>query len=317
MSFAHIFLSAVFSPWYIGAGYCVASVDRLSDRISILGVVIFIIFGLISFFLLKRRFFVGRPKNRTDRSDKQELALSDLESRLKKSLNEQRRLTDEMDNFLYTISHDLRTPVGIIRSYIDIIESDYMDGLDDELATLLSRVSGNAKKMERLIDELVVLSRLTGSKMDFSDTDIYKLIQDSVDKMGSDKNRVVFNILKIPSVRCDKTKFFDLISRLIDNAVKFSSRIESEKTSVEIGYSSCDKFHKFYVRDNGIGIGSEYHTKIFDLFVKLHPDDRYDGTGSGLAIVKKIVKLHGGEVWVDSVSGEGATFYFTISKNLG
>lgn len=255
-----------------------------------------------------------RLKNKVE---KQKLSLNDLDNRLHKSLKEQEKVTDELNSFLYTVSHDLRTPLGIITSYINLIEADYKNKLDGELAHLLARVCKNVNILDCLIKDLVALSRIFRSEMEFADIDIRELVETKIGKMTFDKSRVVFEISKkLPSIHCDASKVSDLFSHLLDNAVKFSSRIKSQKTLVEIGYSSIEEFHQFYVRDNGIGVGFESHKKIFNLFEKLHPDSRYEGTGIGLSIAKKIVELHDGEIWVDSTSGEGATFYFTISKKL-
>ncbi len=252
-----------------------------------------------------------------DKSEKQKLSLIDLDNRLHKSLKEQEKVSDELDVFLYTVSHDLRTPLGIIISYINLIESEHKDKLDGELAHLLARVCKNVNILDCLIKDMVALSSTFRSKMEFADTDMRELIETKIGKMEFDKNQVAFEISKeLPSICCDASTVDDLFSHLIGNAVKFSSRVKSQKTLVEIGYFLNEEFHQFYIRDNGIGIGAEYHKKIFNLFEKLHPDNHYEGTGIGLSIVKKIVELHDGEIWVDSASGEGATFYFTISKNL-
>ena len=120
----------------------------------------------------------------------------------------------------------------------------------------------------------------------------------------------------IPMVRCDRIKISEVILNLINNAIKFSSKNEKESPRVEVGYEDKGNFHKFYVRDNGIGIDPKYHNQVFGIFKRLHTAKEFEGTGAGLSIVKRVIDDHKGKLWIESEAGKGATFLFTIPKEI-
>ena len=119
---------------------------------------------------------------------------------------------------------------------------------------------------------------------------------------------------KLPIVKCDRIKIAEVFLNLVNNAIKFSSKNNKKNPKVEVGYIEEDKFHKFYVKDNGIGIDPKDHQRIFKMFRRLRQIEDDEGTGMGLAIVDRIVKSHGGKVWVESEKGKGATFHFSLPK---
>lgn len=254
-------------------------------------------------------------------TDKLVEAKTDIEQK-KKEVEEQKRLLEEvnkeLDSFVYTASHDLRAPLRGISSFASFLEQDYKDKLDKEGKDYLKEIREGAERMNLLIEDLLKLSRISRIKNPYEDVSINDLI-DSVTK------RIKFDIqekkvdLKVrqnmPIARCDRIKMEEVFLNLINNAVKFSSKNNKENPIVEVGYADAGEFHRFYVKDNGIGIDPKYHNEIFGLFRRLHTSEEYEGTGAGLSIVKRVIDDHGGNIWIESEPGKGAVFYFTIPKN--
>ena len=121
---------------------------------------------------------------------------------------------------------------------------------------------------------------------------------------------------EMPTIICDRIKIGEVFLNLINNGIKFSSKNNNRNPKIEVGYEESQEFHKFWVKDNDIGIEEQYQEKIFGLFKRLHKASEYSGTGAGLSIVKKVIDDHGGKIWVKSKINEGAIFYFTIPKSL-
>lgn len=241
----------------------------------------------------------------------------------KDELEEQKKLLEkanqELDSFVYTASHDLRAPLRAISSFSSFLEEDYKDKIDAQGKDHLSEVRKGAERMSRLIDDLLKLSRISRIKNPYEDVNIQELINSVIERIKFDieQYKVDLSIQKdIPTVRCDRIKMTEAFLNLINNAIKFSSKNNKENPKVEIGYEDRNEFHQFFVKDNGIGIDPKYHKQIFGIFQRLHTEKEYEGTGAGLSIVERIIDGHGGKIWVESEVGKGATFYFTIPKDL-
>jgi PAS domain S-box-containing protein len=217
----------------------------------------------------------------------------------------------ELEAFSYSVSHDLRAPLRAIDGYARMLEEDYSKLLDDEGSRLLATVQSNAKRMGVLIDDLLSFSRL-GKK---------ELVKTNVNMTGNASaalteinktlvHRAAIMIDDLEPAVADYSLMSHVFINLIDNALKFSSKkekpvvkIRSEKVNNEIIYS---------VSDNGTGFEMQYVNKLFNVFQRLHSLEEFEGTGIGLAIVQRIIKKHGGRVWAEGKTGEGATFYFTL-----
>ncbi len=248
-------------------------------------------------------------------------AQSEREQLLKELSQKNKELENiniELDSFVYTASHDLRSPLSIISSYISIIKDDHSDTLNDEVEFLFTRIYHRVKLMDKIIEDLLTLSRISRVDYDFEYFFIKDLIESQIDRINycgnEDRVRLLFQP-DIPKIKCDKIKIAEAFFNLINNAIKFSHKNSKDDIIVEIGYKDSVGFHQFYVKDNGIGISPEYHDKIFGFFERLYPESEYEGTGVGLSIVKKIVESYGGEIWVESDLNKGAIFHFTIPKN--
>jgi len=241
----------------------------------------------------------------------------------KEELEEQKKLLEkankELDSFVYTASHDLRAPLRGIGAFASFLDEDYKDKLDEEGRGHVSEIRKGVDRMSRLIEDLLTLSRISRIQNPYEDVNINALIDSIVERIKFDirEYKVDLKIQEnMPTVHCDRIKLGEVFLNLINNAVKFSSKNNKENPRVEVGYIDEDQCHKFYVRDNGIGIDPKYHDQVFAIFRRLHTDKEYSGTGAGLSIVKKVIDDHEGRIWVESELGEGATFYFTIPKGL-
>ena len=242
----------------------------------------------------------------------------------KAEVEEQKRLLEEankeLDSFVYTASHDLRAPLRGIAGMINLLEVEYATKLDSQGKDFLNRIRAAANRMQKLIEDLLTLSRISRIKNPYEDVDINELIQSIISRLEFDikEHRVELKIAKdLPVVHCDRIKIEEVFFNLINNAIKFSAKKNKDVApKVEIGYNKRDEAGEFYVKDNGIGIDPKYQEEIFGIFKRLHRQDEYEGTGAGLSIVKRIIDDHKGTIWVDSKLGEGATFYFTIPKKL-
>ena len=232
---------------------------------------------------------------------------------------ELREVNEELDRFVYTASHDLRAPLRGVASFAAFLEEDYKDRLDDQGKEYIDEIKKGAAKMNALIEDLLLLSRISRIKNPYEQTDIQKLVDSVLERLKYDihKHSVQISIAcPLPVVCCDRIKMTEVFQNLINNAIKFSSKNTAEPPRVDIGYRKDGINHHFFVKDNGIGIDAKYHEQIFGIFKRLHTDKEYEGTGAGLSIIKRIVEDHGGRVWVESRSGEGAMFFFTIPSDL-
>jgi signal transduction histidine kinase len=218
----------------------------------------------------------------------------------------------ELERFVYTVSHDLKAPLVTIVGFLGFLEEDRKTADSDAFQRDLDRIYRAAFKMQDLLQDLLDLSRIgrlmnepTTVSFDALVTEAVELTQGRLHERG-----VQVNIQPdMPQVRGDAKRLLELIQNLIDNAAKYMGT-QSEPV-IEIGYTGRENgMPIFFVRDNGMGIASGYHEQIFGLFNKL--DSNVEGTGVGLALVKRIVEFHGGRIWVQSALGHGATFFFTL-----
>ena len=233
---------------------------------------------------------------------------------LSKSLEIQRR-NKELDDFTYVVSHDLKEPLVTIEGYGKILENDFQKELGSTGLDYLNSVITAANRMKKFIDDLLALTRLSRITESFQPTPIGKLL----DEIRSDleftlRERSVRLIIEntMPVIRCSYSQMKLVFQNLISNAIKFNDKPAPE---IVIGYHDDPKEYRFFVKDNGIGIEEQYFEKIFGIFQRLHRSEEYSGTGVGLTIVKKIIDIHQGKIWVESKVGKGTTFHITIPKS--
>jgi PAS domain S-box-containing protein len=221
----------------------------------------------------------------------------------------------ELERFTYTVSHDLKSPLVTIRGFLGFLEKDALEGNINQFKTDIVRIHSATIKMQQLLNELLELSRI-GRMMNPAESVSFEAIVNEATELVRghvDARGVQIDIIPdLPFVYGDRARLVEVMQNLIDNAVKFMG--SQPNPCIEIGYRSDfpDKTI-FYIKDNGIGIEPQYHDRVFGLFNKL--DSNSEGTGVGLALVKRIIEVHGGTIWVESEgSNKGSTFFFTLPR---
>jgi len=230
-----------------------------------------------------------------------------------------KKANQELDSFVYTVSHDLRAPLRGVAAFAAFLKEDYIDKLDEDGQDHVKEIIKGVDRMNRFIEDLLSLSRVSRIKNPYEDVDIGVLIAESEERIKYDIQQYGAKMIvhkNMPTVYCDRIKINEVFLNLINNAIKYSSKNKKEKPKVEIGYSDKGVVHEFFVKDNGIGIDPKDHDKVFGMFKRIKTAEQFEGTGAGLSIVKRIIDDHGGKIWVESKLEEGSTFYFTISKGL-
>jgi PAS domain S-box-containing protein len=227
------------------------------------------------------------------------------------------RSNRELEEFAYVASHDLQEPLRMVASYVQLLEKRYKGRLDEKADKFIFYAVDGARRMQKLIDGLLDYSRVTTRAREFSDLDLNTVFNDAVKNLSASIGESKARIKKdgLPVVKGDETQLLQLFQNLIANAVKF--RKPGIAPEVRVDAKRTGKEWTFAVRDNGIGIEKESFDRIFVIFQRLHRKEEYPGTGIGLAVCKKIVERHGGRLWVESTSGEGTTFFFTIPFRPG
>ncbi|MFH1702634.1 MAG: ATP-binding protein [Nitrospirota bacterium] len=236
----------------------------------------------------------------------------ELEQRVYQRTAQLEATNKELESFCYSVSHDLRAPLRAINSFSQILFGEYLDKLDDEGKRLLHIIRGNTDKMAELIDDLLALSRIGRRDIELSDIDMDILIQavcNEIETATSERNLQI-NLKPLPPARGDEGMIRQVFVNLMANAVKFAR--SREAAMIEVGGYAKESGNVYYVRDNGIGFDMQYVDKLFGAFHRLHNGEEFEGTGIGLAIVKRIINQHGGKVWAEGKENEGSTFYFTL-----
>ena len=296
-----------------------------------------------------RPMFTGILRDITERKKGEEAlvkAYGDLQVRsddLSEANDKLSRSNQELDDFAYIASHDLKEPLRGIHNYSTFLIEDYSDKIDEEGKSKLNTLVRLTQRMETLINSLLYFSRVGRVDLAIQETDLNEGIHGVLDSLHvtlEEKNIDVRIPRLLPNIVCDQTRVIEVFRNLITNAMKYNDKeekwieigfLQDEETKmaplVPGGMGSTEKYLVgdinghflgrpkliFYVRDNGIGIREKHLDSVFRIFKRLHGRDKFGGgTGAGLTIVKKIVERHEGHIWVDSTFGEGTTFYFTL-----
>lgn len=236
------------------------------------------------------------------------------EEELKQTLAELERSNKDLEQFAYVASHDLQEPLRMVSNFTQLFARRYRNKLDSNADEFIEFIVEGAIRMQHLIRDLLLYSRLSSRSRTFEMVD-FKSVLDKVLsslKLFIEENQATISYGTLPVLVGDQTQIEQLFLNLITNAIKFHNH---EKPVVKVSCSIQNNDWLFSVQDNGIGIEPEYHDRIFVIFQRLHERSEYPGTGIGLAICKKVVEHHGGRIWVDSEQGKGSTFYFTIPEH--
>ena len=232
---------------------------------------------------------------------------------LENAVAELRRSNQELEQFAYVASHDLQEPLRKIASFCNLLESRYADKLDERGGVYLHYIVDGAMRMQALVNDLLLYSRVATRGKEFAPTDTNDVLQEALANLevGIAESKACITYDPLPTVNGDAAQLVRLMQNLVGNAVKYRGEapprihVSAEEESGEWVFS---------VHDNGIGIDPQYAERIFVIFQRLHTREEYGGTGIGLSVCKKIVERHGGRIWVESQEGSGATFRFTLPR---
>jgi light-regulated signal transduction histidine kinase (bacteriophytochrome) len=217
-----------------------------------------------------------------------------------------------LEAFAYSVSHDLRAPLRHIDGFIEMLRNKTRTSLDEKGQHYMAAISDSAMQMGKLIDDLLSFSRMGRNEMITGQVDLGGLVDEVVRQFGpeTENRNVEWNIAGLPLVRGDRSMLKIVFTNLISNALKFTRPREHPR--IEIGSSQDFNETVISIRDNGVGFDMEYADKLFGVFQRLHRQEDFEGTGIGLANVRRIINRHGGRTWADGKVDHGAIFYFSL-----
>jgi len=221
----------------------------------------------------------------------------------------------ELEAFSYSVSHDLRAPLRHIAGFVDLLKKNNGGSLDDRGRRYLSIINNSAGQMGALIDDLLVFSRMSRMELRRTKVASVSLLDEARNTFQNDMNgrHIDWQIAPLPEVEADASMLRQVWINLVGNAVKYTRHRDPAK--IEVGCANDGNGEwVFFVRDNGVGFDMKYVDKLFGVFQRLHRADEFEGTGIGLANVRRIVSRHGGRTWARGEINQGATFYFSLPK---
>lgn len=235
------------------------------------------------------------------------------EERKAELLKEVESANQELKDFAYIVSHDLKAPLRAISTLANWISTDYEDKLDDEGKQQLALMVKRVKRMNALINGILEYSRVGRIREKKVEVNLNDLVKEVIEMIVPPENITVTVENELPTIVCERTRIMEVFQNLLSNAIKF---MDKPAGIIKIGSTVDEGYWKFSISDNGPGIEEEYFDKIFQMFQTLSPADEHESTGVGLTLVKKIITMYGGNIWIESEVGQGSTFFFTLPQDF-
>ena len=248
-------------------------------------------------------------------NDNLELKVRERTNQLEKVITELKNSNEELEQFAHVTSHDLREPLRMIISFLQLLEKRYTDQLDDDAHEFIEFAVDGAKRLDNMINDLLEYSQVKSMVREFEQVDTEKVLDNTLLnlKVPIDENNAIITHDPLPQIVGDKEMLMQLFQNLISNSIKYRS---DKSPQIHISVVKEGNQYCFSVEDNGIGINSNQLGRIFTIFQRLHTSEEYEGTGIGLAIAQKIVHQFGGHIWAESEKDKGSIFYFTIPNRV-
>jgi two-component system sensor histidine kinase/response regulator len=237
--------------------------------------------------------------------------IDQLNKELLTNMEQLKTMNEDLESFSYSVSHDLRAPLRALISYSQILQEDFYDKLDDEAKGLIDRIKYNSNRMNVLINDLLTFSKMGRKQLAKTTVDTGEMVKKVIAELSeTQQHKAAFKISALENAYGDPSLLQQVWINLLDNAVKYSSKKEKPEIEIACGRQNGELIYS--VKDNGAGFDMKYADKLFGVFQRLHSPKDFEGTGVGLATVQRIIKRHGGRIWVDARENEGATFSFTL-----
>lgn len=239
----------------------------------------------------------------------------DLERRVKERTEELMAANQELEAFAYSVSHDLRAPLRHIDGFLGLLKKRAGDSLDEQSQHYMTTISDATRRMSALIDDLLSFSRMGRAEMLHGQVNLGALVQEVIEEIAveGESRRIRWTIEQLPVVTGDRAMLHLALANLISNAIKFTR--PKDPAEIHVGSLPGDPAeHVIFVRDNGVGFDMQYADRLFGVFQRLHGTPEFEGTGIGLANVRRVISRHGGRTWAEGKVDEGATFYFSLPR---
>lgn len=286
--------------------------------------------GLMLIPLIPQALKIPSPTMLKETNEKLKIAKDELETKvqertaelskntedLKKEIAQRKLAQDKLEQtnrelreFAFIVSHDLKSPIRSVGTLSDLLTIDYGNNLDEQGQEYLTMIKQGAVRMEQIINSILRYSKIGNITSETEPVNLNKVVNEVINLLKPPPNITIKIENDLPTLEMERAPIFQVFHNLIQNAIKY---IDKPKGEISIGCSKEGEFWEFYVSDNGIGIKREYYEKIFKMFQTLAPTATKESTGIGLAIVQKIIRMYGGDIWIDSKVGEYTKFHFTL-----